>query len=244
MTQENTLATQVEASSSDSQVETTEVKEPEVDWKARFDEESAARQKVENDLRAERGRRTRDQAFQELTEDVGGLKQLVTAIANRTASGEQEALVEDISAINKQTEAQQTSRAWTVNYSEAEASLADVLMGEDNTLLISQDDVSALTPLWQEARQKQDLHGLYRVVSQAGKMVRAAERARAREEVKKVEADAQAHKKESDAKHGINDLSISPPAGVGAADNLSPSERIEKGLKEHRDGTKPSAVFG
>ncbi len=53
----------------------------------RLEASEANNKKLENDLRSERGQRTRDQGFNELVEDVSGIKAQLAAIANRTASG-------------------------------------------------------------------------------------------------------------------------------------------------------------
>ena len=79
-----------------------QAKQEEVNWKDRFEESESARRKVENDLKAEQGRRRQAQSFQDLQEDMGGVKALLTAIANRTASGETEALAQDVATITEQ----------------------------------------------------------------------------------------------------------------------------------------------
>jgi len=220
-----------------------QAKQEEVNWKDRFEESESARRKVENDLKAEQGRRRQAQSFQDLQEDMGGVKALLTAIANRTASGETEALAQDVATITEQARQMAGTRTWEANYSEAERNLGEVLLDENNKVVISENDVSVLAPLWQDARARQDLHGLYRVVSQASRLVRATERAKAQVAVKETEAAAQARKKASDAKAGIHDLSIGSPAG-GLSPNLTPEERIAKGIREHREGIKKSPVFG
>ena len=207
MTQENAeaLATQEQGAVIE-ESQSTDTQEP--DWQARAEAAEANTQKLENDLRSERGRRTRDQAFVELADDVGGMKAQLAAIAKRTASGEIESLPEDFAKIDQASAVKGATRHWESNYAEAEQSLAEALMDDDNNVIVSKEVVASIRELWQDARGRQDLHSLYKVVNQANREARLAEKT-------KVETEAATAKKVSDSKHGIHDLSLPNPAGAG-----------------------------
>lgn len=195
--------------------ESTQVEPTLEDLKSRLEASEANSKKLENDLRSERGQRTRDQGFNELVEDVGGIKAQLSAIANRTASGEIESLPADFAEIDQKKAVTTAARSWQGNYDEAEQSLAEALMDDDDNVTVDKDTIARLSALWQEAQKTQDLHGLYRVVGQAGKEARLAQKQKAEADVTKVEEDAKAAKRVSDAKNGVHDLSIGTPSGVG-----------------------------
>ena len=100
------------------------------DLQTRLEASEASNKKLENDLRSERGQRTREQAINELVEDVGGIKAQLSAIANRTASGEIESLPADFAEIDQKKAVTTATRNWQENYEEAERNLADALMDD------------------------------------------------------------------------------------------------------------------
>lgn len=171
--------------------------------------------KLENDLRSERGQRTRDQGFSDLAEDVGGIKAQLAAIANRTASGETESLPSDFAEIDQKRAATAAIRTWQTNYEEAERSLADAVMDDEENVLLDKESIARLSILWQEAQKTHDLHGLYRVVGQAGKEARVAEKQKAQANVTEAEEAAKAAKKVSDVKNGVHSVSVGAPSGMG-----------------------------
>ena len=196
------------------------------DLQARLEASEASNKKLENDLRSERGQRNKDQAFQELAEDVGGIKAQLAAIANRTASGETESLPADFAEIDQKKAATTATRNWQSNYEEAEQSLADALMDDEDNVLLDKEAISRLSTLWQEAQKKNDLHGLYRVVSQAGREARAVVKQKAQASVTETEEAAKAAKKVSDARNGVHDMSVGTPSGGGSG--VKSRAQIEK----------------
>jgi hypothetical protein len=185
------------------------------DLKTRLETSEANTKKLENDLRSERGQHTREQAIDELVESVGGMQAQLTAIANRTASGETESLPADFAEINHKKAVTTATRAWEKNYEEAERNLADALMDDEDNVLIDKEAVARLSTLWQEAQKNNDLPGLYRVIGQAAREARLAEKQKSQADVTKVEEVAKAAKKVSDTKHGNHDLAIGTPSGIG-----------------------------
>jgi hypothetical protein len=186
------------------------------DLQTRLEASEASNKKLENDLRSERGQRTREQAINELVEDVGGIKAQLSAIANRTASGEIESLPADFAEIDQKKAVTTATRNWQENYEEAERNLADALMDDDENVLLDKEAIARLSTLWQEAQKKNDLHGLYRVVGQAGKEARLVERQKSQADVTKTEEDAKSAKKVSDVKNGVHNLAIGTPSGIGS----------------------------
>ena len=186
------------------------------DLQSRLEASEATNKKLENDLRSERGQRTRDQGFNELVEDVGGIKAQLAAIANRTASGETESLPADFAEIDQKKAATTATRNWQSNYDEAERNLADALMDDEENVLLDKEAIARLSTQWQEAQKQFDLHGLYRVIGQAGKEARTVERQKSQANVTEAEETAKAAKKASDTKSGVHDLSVGAPSGIGS----------------------------
>jgi len=200
------------------------------DLQAQLEESKANAKKLENDLRSERGQRTKDQAFQELAEDVGGIKARLDAIANRTASGETESLPADFVGIDqKRTQDKAVTTAasnWENGYSEAEASLAEALLDDDDNVLLDKESVAKLSTLWKEAQGKQDINALYRVVGQAIREVKVVEKQKAQADLTETEEAAKAAKKVSDARNGVHDMSVGTPSGGGSG--VKSRAQIEK----------------
>ena len=186
------------------------------DLQARLEASEANSKKLENNLRSERGQRTQDQVLNELVENFGGMQAQLTAIANRTASGETESLPADFAEIDQKKAATAATRDWQSNYDEAERNLADACMGDGETVLLDKEAIARLSVLWQDAQKKGDVPGLYRVIGQAGKEARAVERQKAKADVTEVEETAKAAKKVSDTKNGVGDVSVGTPSGVGS----------------------------
>lgn len=194
------------------------------DLQARLDKSEAKSKKLENDLRSERGQRNREQSLNELVEDVGGIKAQLAAIANRTATGEIESLPADFAEIDQKKAATTATRNWQSNYEEAEQNLADALMDDEDNVLLDKEAIARLSTLWQEAQSNHDLHGLYRVIGQAGKEAKLAERQKAQADVAKAKEDAQTAKKVSDSKNGVHDVSVGSPTGIGNGKSRSQIE--------------------
>ena len=196
------------------------------DLQARLEASEASNKKLENDLRSERGQRNKDQAFQELAEDVGGIKAQLAAIANRTASGETESLPADFAEIDQKKAATSANRNWQANYEEAEGYLADAIADEEGNSLLDKEATARLSTAWQEAQKKGDVPGLYRVIGQAGREVRALERQKAQADLTETEEAAKAAKKVSDARNGVHDMSVGTPSGGGSG--VKSRAQIEK----------------
>ena len=89
-------------------------------------------------------------------------------------------------------------------------------MDDEENVLLDKEAIARLSALWQEAQKKNDLHGLYRVIGQAGKEARAVEKQKSQTDVTEAEETAKAAKKVSDAKNGVHDVSVGAPSGVGS----------------------------
>ena len=186
------------------------------DLQARLEASEANSKKLENNLRSERGQRTQDQVLNELVENFGGMQAQLTAIANRTASGETESLPADFAEIDQKKAATAATRNWQSNYDEAERNLADALMDDEENVLLDKETIARLSTQWQEAQKKNDLPGLYRVIGQAGKEARAVTKLKSQTDATEAEEAAKTAKKVSDAKNGVHDVSVGTPSGVGS----------------------------
>ena len=186
------------------------------DLQTRLEASEASNKKLANDLNSERGQRTRDQGLNDLVEDVGGIKAQLLALANRTASGETESLPDDFAEIDQKKAVTAATRNWQNNYEEAERNLADALMDDEDNVLLDKEAIARLSAQWQEAQKKGDIHGLYRVVGQAGKEARAVEKQKSKATVAETEEAAKAAKKVADVKNGVHDMSVGTPSGSGS----------------------------
>ena len=186
------------------------------DLQARLEASEGNSKKLENDLRSERGQRTQDQVLNELVENFGGMQAQLTAIANRTASGETESLPADFAEIDQKKAASAATRNWQSNYEEAERNLADALMDDEENVLLDKEAIARLSTLWKEAQTKHDVPGLYRVIGQAGKEARTVTRQKSQTDATEAEETAKTAKKVSDAKNGVHDVSVGTPSGVGS----------------------------
>jgi hypothetical protein len=211
---ENTGTDRLAPPSKDSNVEasTDENAEgsQEVDWQVRAETAESLNQKLSNDLRSELGRRNR--SWDILVEDVGGMKEQLKAIGNRTASGDTESLTEDFAKIDRDSAIKTATRNWENNYAEAEAALADALMDGD-TVVVDNESITRLSDSWKAAQKIENVSGLWRVVSQASKEAKLVLLQKTKETVTQIEEGATAAKKASDVKNGVHNLSIPSPSG-------------------------------
>lgn len=190
------------------------------DLQVRLEASEANNKKLENDLRSERGQRTQNKDFNELVEDFGGMKAQLTALANRTASGETESLPADFAEIEQKTrdgKAVTTATAnWENSYSEAEQSLANALMDDEDNVILDKQSIAKLSASWKEASANHNVDGLYRVVGQAIRETRAVEKQKSQANVTEAEETAKTAKKVSDAKNGVHNISVGAPSSVGS----------------------------
>jgi signal recognition particle GTPase len=185
----------------------------EVDWKARAEAAESLSQKLEGDLRSERGRR--DQRMEEMVDDMGAFRAQLSALANRTASGETELLPGDFAKADQDLATKIATREWDNNFEEALQNLGEALTDDDGEVIVSKEVIASLNKEWQEAQTKQDPHALYRVVSKAGKEARSAIKQKADTDLTEADEAAKAAKKASDSKNGVHDLSVGTPSGSG-----------------------------
>lgn len=221
MTTEN--IDQSASSSADPNVETStggkgSSQEVEIDWKARAETAEAAGLKLENDLKSEKGRR--DLRMEQQADDIGGINARLDALANRTASGETESLPADFAKINQDTASKNSTRNWDVSYKEAEESLGDALLDDNDKTVVDQSIVDELSAAWKEATQNRNIPALYRVVGQANREAKAAIKLQAKETVAETENTAKEAKKVSDAKNGVHNLSVGTPSGIGGGKSM------------------------
>ncbi len=227
----------VEASTEEKQ---EELPEEQIDWKVRAEAAEAGLQKLERDLKSEKGRR--DLKMEEMASDIGGVNARLNAMGKRMASGETESLPGDFTALDQKEAVGVAEREWDTNYDEALEDLTAALM-DGSDLIVSTAVRDDLSEDWKAAVQSRNVNALYKVVSRANREAKTAIQLKAQTTVTETQEAAKAAKKVSDTRHGINDMAISSPSGNGTSDNLTNSERMAKGMKEHQDGSKKSAMF-
>lgn len=198
------LATQ-ETEDSQEESQSTDPQEP--DWKAVAEAAEADNAKLRNDLKAEHGRRVKALAGQDRDDDIAGLRAMITAVANRTASGETDALAGDIATLNQAAAQNQAIRTWAENEEEVMAALGEAIMDGDRALL-APEDIEDLKPVFKKAAEERDVAAYWRAYAQAVRLSRTFTEGEAAAALK-------AQKKASDKKHGINDMSTGNGSGGG-----------------------------
>lgn len=198
----------------------------EIDWKVKAEELEAKAAKLENDLKANAGRtrqaRERDALIESLVDEVGGIRRATNALIARTASGDTEALTEDLAKIGQESERAKADRQYDQAFARIESRLEEALCDEDGALLvdIESPEGKELITAWTTARQAKNLADLSDVVLEANKLARKTERQR-------IKAAQEAERKA--AKVGEHDLSVpSPAAGAGSGKTWAQAQQARK----------------
>lgn len=199
----------------------------ELDYKALYEKGQQDITKLTNDVKSLSGRARADRMDElfELIHDgqdeTAALRRSVNAVGVRTASGETEALADDLLKIDQSTSTQQASVRYERGYAKAEADLFDALREEDEdgnpvpggkvVVDTESPEVVALTTKWTSAKTAKDLTALRDLVTDAHKLRRRLDRLAA----SKAADDAEEVGKAKDAKNGVHNLSLPSPVTGG-----------------------------
>ena len=202
--------------------EQTEAQEP--DAAAQVVELQAERDKLQNDLRAEQGRRrTRDNTeslLQGIADRLEVQERTNSALIRAMASGETEALETEAQTIRDEFESNRGARSVEKVSQSLSNDIQNAVKGSDGTTLIELSDprLSGALQLWQAGNERQDVASWTAAYAEVQRVVREVEREQAQGQVKAAEAAGQERVQQALRDNGVTDLSTGRPAG-GAPQN-------------------------
>ena len=179
MTTENSdvVALTDEASSGDTPQEEV------VDWELRAKAAEDKVSKAENDLKAQRGRRNRQQEQSDLVLQLSNQQRItdrkLDALMQAMGTGDTDTLPEQLTSIQGEQANLNATAAYTntwTNLSEDLVSLVQDEQGSDLIDLQTSPELAEVRTMWTDAHNRKDVRGLQAAVSEAQKVMRQVER--------------------------------------------------------------------
>ena len=179
MTTENSdvVALSDEASSGDTPQEEV------VDWELRAKAAEDKVNKAENDLKAQRGRRNRQQEQSDLVLQLSNQQRItdrkLDALMQAMGTGDTDTLPEQLTSIQGEQANLNATAAYTntwTNLSEDLVSLVQDEQGSDLIALQTSPELAEVRTMWTDAHNRRDVRGLQAAVSEAQKVMRQVER--------------------------------------------------------------------
>ena len=179
MTTENSdvVALSDEASSGDTPQEEV------VDWELRAKAAEDKVNKAENDLKAQRGRRNRQQEQSDLVLQLSNQQRItdrkLDALMQAMGTGDTDTLPEQLTSIQGEQANLNATAAYTntwTNLSEDLVSLVQDEQGSDLIDLQTSPELAEVRTMWPDAHNRKDVRGLQAAVSEAQKVMRQVER--------------------------------------------------------------------
>ena len=179
MTTENSdvVALTDEASSGDTPQEEV------VDWELRAKAAEDKVSKAENDLKAQRGRRNRQQEQNDLVLQLSNQQRMtdrkLDALMQAMGTGDTDTLPEQLTSIQGEQANLNATAAYTntwTNLSEDLVSLVQDEQGSDLIDLQTSPELAEVRTMWTDAHNRKDVRGLQAAVSEAQKVMRQVER--------------------------------------------------------------------
>ena len=179
MTTENSdvVALSDEASSGDTPQEEV------VDWELRAKAAEDKVNKAENDLKAQRGRRNRQQEQSDLVLQLSNQQRItdrkLDALMQAMGTGDTDTLPEQLTSIQGEQANLNATAAYTntwTNLSEDLVSLVQDEQGSDLIDLQTSPELAEVRTMWTDAHNRKDVRGLQAAVSEAQKVMRQVER--------------------------------------------------------------------
>lgn len=208
--------------------ETQATPEPTVDYKVKYEEEAAARAKLENDHKALKGLRQteaqREAMLLGISDRIDGIDRQQTALIKALAANETDALPQEIERIQAEGLETRASRGFSQQYASLLQDFMETVRDADGNDVL--DIYKA--PELQDARQEwmryyndetmgatEKIAGFAKVVGQAHRVVRQAERIRLQAEAKKAKEEARTTVRQKLEEAEVLDLNTGPEAGGG-----------------------------
>ena len=194
--------------------------EPAVDWQGQLDERDAEVAKLKNDLKANNGRRGRQNQMEQLLlgqgNDIRTINNRLDALMKAMSSGETYSLPAELSAIQEQAAQTQATLNYESAWNELSQELVDSVVDDTGATVLDlheSPELAAVRDMWTQAHNRRDVAGLHRAIAEAQKVARSVERSQRR-------VTAPAPPPEELEETGEFDLSTGPSAGgAGMSDD-------------------------
>jgi len=154
-----------------------------VDWELRAKAAEDKVNKAENDLKAQRGRRNRQQEQSDLVLQLSNQQRItdrkLDALMQAMGTGDTDTLPEQLTSIQGEQANLNATAAYTntwTNLSEDLVSLVQDEQGSDLIDLQTSPELAEVRTMWTDAHNRKDVRGLQAAVSEAQKVMRQVER--------------------------------------------------------------------
>jgi hypothetical protein len=211
---------QVDGGQQDNPLEATEAQNSGTpDYQAQLQERDAEIAKLKNDLKANNGRRGRQNQTEQLLlgqgNDIKTINNRLDALMKAMSSGDTDNLPAELSAIQEQSAQTQATLNYETEWNDLSQELVDSVVDDAGAAVLdlhNSPELAAVREMWTQAHDRRDVKGLHRAVAEAQKVARVAERT-----VRRTPASAAASDPEET---GEFDLSTGPSAGgAGMSDD-------------------------
>jgi len=198
--------------------------EPEVDWKARFDENQGTLDKLEQQLKTEQGRNRKrddtDSAVLGIGDRLAAMEQSNSALIKALAEGDTDNLPQQLGQIQAQSQNTQRGRAYQNQYRVLTEQLKAATQDENGNDILSLYEAPELEEVrqsWVEANNKRSVSALYNTLVRTHEVIRQAERGKASEKAETVRQEERTSAKQRLEEAGIYDLDTGPASAGGGA---------------------------
>jgi len=198
--------------------------EPEVDWKARFDENEATLGKLEQQLKTEQGRNKKrddtDSAVLGIGDRLAAMEQSNAALIKALAEGDTDNLPQQLDQIQAQSQNTQRGRAYQNQYRVLTEQLRAATQDESGNDILSLYEAPELEEVrqsWVDANNKRSVSALYNTLVRTHEVIRQAERGKASEKAETVRQEERTSAKQRLEEAGIYDLDTGAASAGGGA---------------------------
>ena len=154
-----------------------------VDWEKRAKEAEGKAEKAENDLKAQRGRRNRQQEQNDLVLQLSNQQRMtdrkLDALMQAMGTGDTDTLPEQLTSIQGEQANLNATAAYTNTWTSLSEDLVSLVQDEQGIDLIdlqTSPELAEVRTMWTDAHNRKDVRGLQAAVSEAQKVMRQVER--------------------------------------------------------------------
>jgi len=154
-----------------------------IDWEARAKAAEDKANKAENDLKAQRGRRNRQQEQSDLVLQLSNQQRItdrkLDALMQAMGTGDTDTLPEQLTSIQGEQANLNATTAYTNNWTNLSEDLVSVVQddqGRDIVDLQTAPELAEVRNMWTDAHNRKDVRGLQAAVAEAQKVMRQVER--------------------------------------------------------------------
>jgi len=154
-----------------------------VDWELRAKAAEDKVSKAENDLKAQRGRRNRQQEQSDLVLQLSNQQRItdrkLDALMQAMGTGDTDTLPEQLTSIQGEQANLNATAAYTNTWTSLSEDLVSLVQDEQGSDLIdlqTSPELAEVRTMWTDAHNRKDVRGLQAAVSEAQKVMRQVER--------------------------------------------------------------------